>query len=133
MLNLESLNGVANRRAFVRLAGQSSSTEADAIFVQTAALMSNLHKDATPLERIALVGDFPICFAKDGTAIIALQWDYAAWMPGAERFIEAVQAENKAGSPSLVAISGMVSPRLRQELETRHCRVDDRVSPGPLK
>src|SRR5438552_2461515 len=46
ILNLRSLNGVANRGAFVRTAGETSSDESDAIFgVQTAALMSKIHQD----------------------------------------------------------------------------------------
>src|SRR3954454_11102766 len=62
VLNLQSLDGVANRGAFVRLAGETSQSEADAIFcVQTAALMSKLHSGPHPLQRIALLGDFPIC------------------------------------------------------------------------
>lgn len=134
VLNLRSLAGVANRRAFVRLAGRRSSTEADAIFcVQTAALMSKLHNGDTPLGRIDLVGDFPICIAKDGTVVVALQWDYAAWTPSAERFGQAVRAQSKPDSPYLVAISGVVSPRLRQQLEARYFRVEDRLTSGPLK
>lgn len=37
----------------------------------------------TPIARIVMLGDFPICVAKDGTIIVALQWDYAAWTAGA--------------------------------------------------
>ena len=33
-----------------------------------------------------MIHDFPICVAKDGTIIVALQWDYAAWTPGAASF-----------------------------------------------
>jgi hypothetical protein len=80
VLNLKSLDGVANRGAFVRAAGETSSDEQDAIFcAQTAALMSQIHKNEKPLARIIILGDFPICVAKDGTIIVALQWDYAAW------------------------------------------------------
>jgi hypothetical protein len=51
VLNLKSLNGVANRGAFVRTAGETSSDESDAIFcVQTAALMSKIHKDSPSLD-----------------------------------------------------------------------------------
>jgi len=133
-LNLKSLDGVENRRAFIKLAGQTSSNEADAIFcVQTASLMSKLHKEKKPLARIALIGDFPICIAKDGTVIVALQWDYAAWTPTADKFSQAVQAQAKPDGACLVAITGTVSPRLRQELEARHFQVEDRLVPGPLK
>jgi hypothetical protein len=135
VLNLKSLDGVQNRGAFIRLAGATSTSEADAIFyVQTAALMSKLHNGEMPLSKIALIGEFPICIAKDGMVIVALQWDYAAWTPLAERFADSVQAsQNAPNSSYLVALSGVVSPRLRQELESHHFRVEDRLAPGPLK
>src|SRR5216117_294184 len=119
VLNLKSLNGVANRGAFVRIAGETSSDESDAIFcVQTAALMSKIHKDET-LARLAMIGDFPICVAKDGTIIVALQWDYAAWTAGAAHFTSEVQklaAQSGKNKTVLVALSGQVSSRLREEL-----------------
>jgi len=137
VLNLRSMKGVANRRAFVRLAGETSSSESDAIFcVQTAALMSKLNKDEIPLARIELLGDFPICVAKDGTTVVALQWDYAAWTPGAARLSDEVEkfaAKPPQTKKVVVALSGQVSPRLRQELEARGQQVKDRVAPGPLK
>jgi len=137
VLNLRSMKGVANRRAFVRLAGETSSSESDAIFcVQTAALMSKLNKDEIPLARIESLGDFPICVAKDGTTVVALQWDYAAWTPGAARVSDEVEkfaAKPPKNKKVVVAVSGQVSPRLRQELEARGQQVKDRVAPGPLK
>src|SRR5437867_11595768 len=115
VLNLRSLNGVANRGAFVRTAGETSSDESDAIFcVQTAALMSKIHKDK-PLARLAMIGDFPICIAKDGTIIVASQWDYAAWTSGAASFTSEVQklaAQSGKNGKVLVGLSGQVSPRL---------------------
>jgi len=134
--NLKSLGGVANRGAFVHTAAQKSSTEADAVFcVQTAALMGQLHNGEHPLARIAMIADFPICIAKDGTVIAALQWDYAAWTPRAGAFTDAVR--NLAEEPGhnkhvLVAISGQTSPRLQQELQNRGIAVQDRMNPGPL-
>jgi len=136
VLNLKSLNGVANRGAFVRSAGETSSDESDAIFcVQTVALMSKLHKDK-PIARLATIGDFPICIAKDGTVIVAFQWDYAAWTSGAAGFTNDVQklaGQSGKNQNVLVALSGQVSPRLRQELETRGFTVHDRLAQGPLK
>jgi hypothetical protein len=136
VLNLKSLDGVANRGAFVRTAGETSSDESDAIFcVQTAALMAQIHKNDKPLARITMLGDFPICVAKDGTIIVALQWDYAAWTAGAAGFANDVQKLAQAGKNknALIAVSGQVSSRLREELESRGFRVQDLVAPGPLK
>lgn len=137
VLNLRSLNGVAHRGAFVRTAGETSSDESDAIFcVQTAALMGKIHKSDKPIARITMLGDFPVCVAKDGAIIVALQWDYAAWTSGAAAFTSDVQklaAQSGKNGKVLVALSGHVSPRLRKELESRGFRVQDRVAPSPLK
>lgn len=134
VFNLRELEGVSNRAAFVRLAGKTSSSEADAIFcVQTAKLMGSLHKGEKPLARIALLGGFPICIAKDGSPVVALQWDYAAYTPMADKFAHDLQALGKGKEHCLVALSGIVSPRLRQELESRGITVQDRLALGPLK
>ncbi len=137
VLNLKALNGVANRGAFVRTAGETSSAEQDAIFcVQTAALMGQLHKGEKPLARITMLGDFPIGVAKDGTIVVALQWDYAAWTSGAAQFTSDLQKlATQSGEKKniLVTLSGQVSPRLREELEKRGITVQDRLVPGPLK
>src|SRR5690349_6939741 len=134
--NLKSLGGVANRGAFVHTAAQKSSSEADAVFcVQTAALMGQLHNGEHPLARIAMIDDFPICIAKDGTVIAVLQWDYAAWTPRAGAFTDAVKklaAEPGHNKRVLVAISGQTSPRLQQELQSRGVAIQDRMNPGPL-
>jgi hypothetical protein len=136
-LNLKTLGGVANRGAFVHAAAENSSSESDALFcVQTAALMGQLHTGEHPIARIAMIRNFPVCIAKDGTVILALQWDYAAWTAGAAAFLSEVQ--KLANEPShnkhvLVAISGQMSPRLQQELQSRGIAAQDRMNPGPLK
>jgi hypothetical protein len=136
-VHLKALKGVANRGAFVKAAAEKSTTEADAIFcVYTAALMDQINQK-TPIARIVMLGDFPICVAKDGTIIVALQWDYAAWTSGAASFTDDVQKlAGKSGQKNahvFVALSGDVSPRLREELEKRGMTVQDRLVPGPLK
>ena len=134
VLNLKSMEGVAGRGAFVAVAAKNSSSEADAIFcIETAELMATLHQKGNPLARITVVNDFPVCVAKDGATVVALQWDYAAWTARADNFAKSLQAQGKQGSQYLVALSGVISPRLRQELESRGFRVQDRLSPGPLK
>ena len=135
-VNLKSLKGVANRGAFVKIAAQKSTTEADALFcVHTAALMNQIH-EKIPIARITMLYDFPICVAKDGTIVVALQWDYAAWTSGAGSFTNDVQklAAQSGKTPNVfVALSGQVSPRLRQELEMRGFTLHDRLVPGPLR
>lgn len=134
VLNLKSMDGVTGRGAFVAVAAKNSSAEADAIFcVETAELMAKLHQGENPLARITLINGFPVCVTKDGTTVVALQWDYAAWTPRAEGFASQVKANAKGKTPCLVALSGVVSPRLRQELESRGFRVQDRLAPGPLR
>ena len=135
-VHLKSLKNVANRGAFVKAAAEKSTTEADALFcVYTAALMDQINQK-TPIARIVMLGDFPICVAKDGTIIVALQWDYAAWTAGAASFTDDVKKlAGKSGQSAHITVdlSGEVSPRLREELEKRGITVQDRLVPGPLK
>jgi len=135
-VHLKALKGVANRGAFVKAAAQRSTTEADALFcVYTAALMDQINQK-TPIARIVMLHDFPICVAKDGTIIVALQWDYAAWTSGAASFTDDVQKlAGKSGQSTRVSIdlSGEISPRLREELEKRGITVQERLVAGPLK
>ena len=135
-VHLKALKGVGNRGAFVKAAAQKSTSEADALFcVYTAALMDQINQK-TPIARIVMAGDFPICVARDGTIIVALQWDYAAWTSGAAAFTGEVQklaAKSGQGAHVFVGLSGEVSPRLREELEKRGVTVQDRLVPGPLK
>jgi len=135
-VHLKALKGVANRGAFVKAAAQRSTTEADALFcVYTAALMDQINQK-TPIARIVMLRDFPICVAKDGTIIVALQWDYAAWTSGAASFTDDVQKlAGKSGQSTRVSIdlSGEISPRLREELEKRGITVQERLVAGPLK
>jgi hypothetical protein len=97
--------------------------------------MNQIHQK-TPIARIVMLRDFPICIAKDGTIIVALQWNYAAWTPGADSFTDVVQklgAKSGQSAHVSVGLSGEVSPRLREELEKRGMTVQDRLVPGPLK
>ena len=135
-VHLKALKGVANRGAFVRAAAEKSTTEADALFcVYTAALIDQINQKM-PIARIVMLGDFPICVAKDGTVVVALQWDYAAWTSGAATFTDELRKlAGKSGQNAhvFVGLSGDVSPRLRQELEARGMTLQDRLVPGPLK
>jgi len=135
-VHFKALKNVANRGAFVKAAAQKSTTEADALFcVYTAALMDQINQK-TPIARIVMLGDFPICVAKDGTIIVALQWDYAAWTSGAASFTDDVQklaGKSSQNAHVFVGLSGEVSPRLREELEKRGITIQDRLVPGPLK
>lgn len=134
--NLKVLGGVENRAAFVHSAGKNTTEEADALFcVLTAALMGKIHTGEKPLARIVMLGDFPVCIAKDGTVVVALQWDYAAWTPRAASFTDEVQelAHQSGNKGVLIALSGQASPRFQQELKGRGFSVQDRMSPGPLQ
>ena len=136
-LNLKTLDGVASRGAFVRAAAEKSDTESDALFcVQTSALMGQIHTSGHPLAHIVMMEGLPVCVAKDGTLIIALQWDYAAWTARAAAFIDEVQKmANEPGHNKhiLVVISGQMSPRFKQELQSRGIATQDRMNPGPLQ
>jgi hypothetical protein len=133
---LKTMKVVANRAALIHVAAQKSSNEADAAFcVGTATLMSQINEQ-TPLAKLTTLGDFPICVAQDGTIILALQWDYAAWTPGTASLakqVEDLASHSGEKKPITIVLSGQMSPLLQQELQNRGFTIRDKASKGPLK
>jgi hypothetical protein len=134
--SLEKMTGVKGRDVLLRDATSMCDTEADAVFYQqTALLIAHAHIHGIMVDRIALVNGMPVCIGADGGLIVALHWDYAMWSPRSKRFADAVQAMQVDGAkPSslIVVLTGVMSPRLRQELEARGFRVQDKLLKGPL-
>jgi len=135
--SLQKLLGVSGRDILVRDATQMTDSETDAVFYdETTRLMAHLHTHGLPLSKITLINDFPVCVGADGSVIVALHWDYAMWSPSSERFATALQSvliDGHKPTSLIVALTGAMSPRLRQELEARGFRVQDRLLTGPLK
>jgi hypothetical protein len=135
VMNLESLNGVANRAAFVDLAGSQATDEGDALFfLGTSRVISELNAKK-PLARLQKVGRLPVAVQKDGRAIVAIQWDYAAWTPNAANFVDLFKKSDFGKKPSgvTIAISGNASPLAQQNLEKEKIELIVQTAPGPLR
>jgi hypothetical protein len=135
VMNLETLNGVANRAAFVDLAGSEATDEGDALFfLGTSRVLAELHAKK-PLVRLQQVGRIPVALGKDGRAVVALQWDYAAWTDNAANFIGLLKASDFGKKPSglMIAISGDASLLAQQKLKEANIELNTRIVPGPLK
>jgi hypothetical protein len=135
VMNLETLKGVANRAAFVDLAGSEATDEGDALFfLGTSRVLAELHAKK-PLARLQQVGRIPVALGKDGRAVVALQWDYAAWTDNAANFIGLLKASDFGKKPSglMIAISGDASLLAQQKLKEANIELNTRVVPGPLK
>ncbi|MDR3404818.1 MAG: hypothetical protein P4L99_20105 [Chthoniobacter sp.] len=137
VMHLDSLKGVANRAAFIRLAGSLSDSEGDALFcAQTARLLAELHANGRTLARIETLGNIPVAIGTDGNLIVALEWDYAAWTERAANFVDqlkAVKLGKKAPTGIVIALSGDASPMARQKLHDAGITLATRLAPGPLK
>ena len=135
VMNLETLNGVANRAAFVDLAGSEATDEGDALFYfGTSQVLAELHSKK-PLARLQQVGRIPVAVQKDGRAVVAIQWDYAAWTDQAANFIGLLRASDfgKKNAGLTIAISGDASPLAQQKLKDASIELVTRIAPGPLR
>ena len=135
VMNLETLNGVANRAAFVHLAGSQATDEGDALFfLGTSRVLAELHAKK-PLARLQQVGRIPVALGKDGRAVVALQWDYAAWTDNAANFIGLLKASDfgKKNAGLTIAISGDASSLAQQKLKEAKIELNTRIVPGPLR
>jgi hypothetical protein len=76
-----------------------------------------------------------VCETNDGTVVVPIQWDYAAWTPTIERFITALKAQKIANSVSgyTVILTGIVSPMTAQALAERRIKVTTKALPDPLQ
>lgn len=118
---LASLPGVEGRSEFIRLASDSVDETDTLFFRRTAELLAKVNGE-TPLERIFTSHGFPVCRAKDGSAILALEWDYACWTQSAAAFVDNFQKIDLGGAKSAahrILITGVASPRAKEELATR--------------
>ena len=135
VMNLETLDGVANRAVFVDLAGSEATDEGDALFyLGTSQVLAELHAKK-PLARLQPVGRIPVALRKDGRAIVAIQWDYAAWTDNAANFIGLLKASDfgKKKAGLTIAISGDASPLAQQKLKDASIELVTRIAPGPLR
>jgi hypothetical protein len=134
---LERMAGVKGRDVLLRDATTMTDSETDAVFYeQTATLIAHAHTNGIPIDRIVLLNGLPVCIGVDGAVIVALHWDYAMWTPRSEGFVTTLQSQQAdTGKPvsRMVVLTGAMSPLLRQELEARGFRVQDKLLKGPLK
>jgi hypothetical protein len=135
VMDLEALDGVANRSAFIDLAGSEATDEGDALFyLGTSRVLAELHAQR-PLARLQQVGRIPVAVQKDGRAVVAIQWDYAAWTDNAANFIGLLKASDFGKKPTglTIAISGDASPLGQQKLKEANIELATRIAPGPLR
>jgi len=131
---LGQLGNIPGQAEFIRQAANSQD-EHDAIaFQQSAQLMANLN-NSTRVARITHLHGLTVCETNDGTVVVPIQWDYAAWTPTTERFITALKAQKFATSVSgyTIILTGIVSPMTAQALAERGVKVTTKALPGPLQ
>jgi hypothetical protein len=137
VMHLDSMQGVANRVSFIRLAGTQAEGEGDAIFFsQTSAILAQLHANGRTLSRLDVLGALPVALGADGTAIVALEWDYASWTANAANFVAQLKSAKlgkKASTGYLIALSGDASPATQQQLSAAGVTLATRLSAGPLQ
>jgi hypothetical protein len=131
---LAQLGNIPGQAEFIRQAA-TSQDEHDAIaFQQSVQLMANLN-NSTPVARITHLNGLTVCQTNDGTVVVPIQWDYAAWTPMTDHFITALKAWKFTAPVSgyTVILTGVVSPMTAQALAARDVKVTTKALPGPLR
>ena len=136
-VNLKSLNGVANRGAFVQTAGAKKHHRAGCSLLRLNRRVdgSDPPKNANRSDRHASA------IFRSASPKTEQLWSRFSGItlhgPQAQRSftndVQKLAAQSGQTKKIVVALSGQVSPRLREELEKRGMTVQDRLVPGPLK
>jgi hypothetical protein len=131
---LAQLGNIPGQAEFIRRAAASQDEHDALAFQQSVQLMANLN-ESTPVVRITHLNGLTVCQTNDGTVVVPIQWDYAAWTPMTEKFITALKAWKFTTPVSGYAIilTGVVSPMTAQALATRDVKVTVKALPGPLQ
>jgi hypothetical protein len=131
---LAQLGNIPGQAEFIHQA-TASQDEHDALaFQQSVQLMANLNNTA-PIARIMHLNGLTLCQTNDGTVVVPIQWDYAAWTPLVNSFINALKAR-KFQTPATgytVMITGVVSPMTAKALLASGVNVIQKALPGPLQ
>ncbi|MEI9894612.1 MAG: hypothetical protein WDN28_12180 [Chthoniobacter sp.] len=132
---LTELRGARGRDEYVRLAAEATD-ETDAIFFRRSAqLMARVHREH-PLAIVSAAHSLPVCLAQDGTVVVPLEWDYACWTQRASQFLATVKGGDFGGQKITgyhVFLTGVASPKVREELAAADVRLTEKALPGPLQ
>ena len=132
--SLGQLNGAAWRGEYIYLCNHATD-EADALFYQRCAkLMATLHAE-TPLARIGSLRGLPVALTTKGALIVPLEWDYACWTKQAADFARSLQTvpwgEYKITNRRVI-LTGVASPKTREQLAALGIHLTEKALPGPL-
>lgn len=129
--NLESLNGVAGRDAFLTLAlGAADEAEAQ-FYTQMIQILRGYHENVARLTAIRPFNRFTIAQSSAGPGVIALPIDRLIWTQRVDEVGQQLKTSYQApgfNGKFDVWMTGTLSPRARQGLESRGVAVTERVN-----
>jgi hypothetical protein len=131
---LAQLGNIPGQAELIRQAATSQDEHDALAFQQSVQLMANLN-NSTPVARITHLNGLIVCQTNDGTVVVPIQWDYAAWTPMTEGFINALKGWKFASPVSgyTVILTGVVSSLTAQALAARDVKITTKALPGPLQ
>jgi hypothetical protein len=131
---LGQLGNIPGQAEFIHRAAGSEDEHDGIAFQQSAQLMANLNKN-NPIVRITQLKGLTVCQTKDGVVVVPIQWDYVAWTPLAQSFVNALEAQKFTSPVSgySLTITGDVSPMAAKALAAQAVNVTTKALPGPLR
>ncbi len=129
--NLEGLNGVAGRDAFLTLALNAEDEAEAQFYTQMIQVLRGYHENVARLSAIRVVNRFTVAQSSAGPAVIALPADRLIWTQRVDDVSQ--QLATSYQGPGFngkfdVWLTGTLSPGARQGLEARGFTVTERVN-----
>ncbi len=131
---LAQLGNISGQAAFIREAA-GSQNEHDALAYQRVAQLMVAIGKKSAITRIAHLNGLTLCRTIDGSLIVPVEWDYAAWTPAVDSFLTNLKAQKFATPVSgyAVYLTGAASPAALDAAKARAIEVTTKALPGPLK
>jgi hypothetical protein len=126
------LEGVENRANLVRHATELDSESELDVYLQSVALLSEVHREA-PLKEVLGTLRLPTARRADGSVVACGAFEAVYWTQDVAQAEAAIERalESSGGTPRELRLTGSVSPRARAELEGRGWRLSGVPSRAP--
>ena len=128
---LERMGPVAGKEAMLKIAISADTDDLCMFRQRQARMFAGYHAKVQPLERLMLSGNLVLARARDGKIIVTLPVDYVVWTDAIAQRVVNAEAQLKTMAPGAareVWLGGTISPRARQELESRGWKINERAA-----
>ena len=128
--SLSRLGSATGREEYLNAALVAADEVEANFFVNTAQILRGYHETREPITGLTIIRPLAVAQTKSGTAVIPFALDYGVWTANADRLSKQLKTSYRAPAFNTrfeLWVTGKLSPKAKQELESRGFKVTEQV------